>query len=206
MATAPARRGPYRGKRLFDLVVVALLAVPAAIVGAISAFAVACTSRGPVLFRQERIGRDGEPFTMLKFRTMVHDHSDNPVFPDRDRITRVGAALRRLSLDELPQLLNVVGGSMSVVGPRPTLRYQVERYTERQRGRLAVRPGLTGLAQVSGRNALTWPERINLDLEYVARQSAWLDVKLLVRTVKVLLTGTGVEGHPVDDPIAADRS
>ena len=198
------RRGPYRGKRLVDLVAVGVLALPAALIGVLCALAVACTSRGPVLFRQERIGRDGHPFTMLKFRTMLHDHADNPVIPDRERITRVGGALRRFSLDELPQLLNVVGGQMSVVGPRPTLRYQVERYDEHQRGRLAVRPGLTGLAQVSGRNALTWAERIELDLDYIERQSAGLDVRLIARTLRVLVSGTGIEGHPVDDPIALD--
>jgi lipopolysaccharide/colanic/teichoic acid biosynthesis glycosyltransferase len=206
MGTGPARRGPYHGKRVVDLVVVAVLAVPAVLVGTACAVAVACTSRGPVLFHQERVGRDGRLFTMLKFRTMRHDDADNPVFPARERITRVGAMLRRLSLDELPQLLNVIGGSMSIVGPRPTLQYQVDRYVERQRGRLAVRPGLTGLAQVSGRNALSWPERIELDLEYVQRQSAWLDVLILARTVGAMISGSGVEGHPVDDPIAADHS
>jgi lipopolysaccharide/colanic/teichoic acid biosynthesis glycosyltransferase len=187
-----------------DLVAIGVLALPAALIGVLGALAVACTSRGPVLFRQERIGRDGHPFTMLKFRTMLHDHADNPVIPDRERITRVGGALRRFSLDELPQLLNVVGGQMSVVGPRPTLRYQVERYDEHQRGRLAVRPGLTGLAQVSGRNTLTWAERIELDLDYTERQSAGLDVRLLARTLGVLVSGAGIHGHPVDDPIALD--
>ena len=121
--------------------------------GAVCAVAVRLTSPGPVLFRQERIGMGGEPFEMVKFRSMRH--GVNPIFPDADRITRVGRLLRRTSLDELPNLINVARGEMSIVGPRPTLAYQVERYDDRQRNRLAVRPGLTGLAQVNGRNALS---------------------------------------------------
>lgn len=203
----PADRRDYRGKRVFDLVMVAFLAVPVVVIGAIAAVAVAFTSRGPVLFRQARVGRDGREFTLFKLRTMVHDPSGNPLFPSADRITGVGRVLRRLSLDELPQLLNVVRGDMSIVGPRPTLQYQVDRYDGRQRGRLAVRPGLTGLAQVSGRNLLRWSGRIALDLEYVTRQSLWLDVWIVARTPFALLAGSGVRGHPTDDPIATiDRT
>ena len=194
------RVGPYRGKRAVDLALLALVAVPAAVVALPCALAVRLTSRGPILFRQQRIGRDGRPFDMIKFRTMTH--GDNPVFPDADRITSAGRVLRRTSLDELPNLLNVWRGEMSIVGPRPTLRYQVERYTDRQRGRLAVNPGLTGLAQIRGRNQLSWSERIDHDLEYVARQSAWLDLRICLGTVRVALTGSGVEGHPDDDPLA----
>jgi len=197
-----ARGRPYRAKRVVDLVLLALVAVPAAALGAVCAVAVRLTSAGPVLFRQERVGRDGVPFEMLKFRSMRP--GDNPVFPDADRITPVGRLLRRTSLDELPNLLNVARGEMSVVGPRPTLAYQVERYDDRQRLRLGVRPGLTGLAQVNGRNELSWPARIELDLEYVDRQSIALDLRILVATVGVLLTGSGVEGHQVDDPLAAE--
>jgi len=197
---------PYRGKRLFDGVVLALVLAPGLFIGLLCALAVRCTSRGPVLFRQERIGMDQQPFVLFKFRTMIHAStaSASP-YPDQELITGIGRILRRLSLDELPQLLNVARGEMSIVGPRPTLRYQVERYTERQRGRLAVRPGLTGLAQVRGRNSLTWHQRIEFDLEYVQRQSPWLDVQLLLATPRALLSGAGVEGHPVDDPIADDR-
>ena len=197
-----APRQPYPGKRLFDLAVTAVLALPVMAIGAVCALAVRLTSPGPILFRQSRVGHNGDPFTMLKFRTMRHDGKPNPLHPDKDRITAVGRILRRASLDELPQLVNVARGEMSIVGPRPTLQYQVDRYDERQRGRLAVRPGLTGLAQVQGRNASTWPERIELDLEYVERQSVMLDCRLLLRTVGALLSGSGVEGHPVDDPIA----
>jgi lipopolysaccharide/colanic/teichoic acid biosynthesis glycosyltransferase len=194
--------GPYRGKRLLDLAVLAIVAVPAAIVGLLCALAVRGTSRGPALFTQERVGMDGEPFIVFKFRTMVH--GDNPIFPDADRITSVGRVLRRLSLDELPQLVNVARGDMSVVGPRPTLAYQVERYTDEQRLRLAVRPGLTGLAQIWGRNALAWAERIEHDVEYVRTQSLLLDLRIMLGTAIVMLTGRGAEGHPEDDPLAAE--
>ena len=130
------------------------------------------------------------------------DSPDNPLIPDPERVTAVGRWLRRFSLDELPQLWNVARGEMSVVGPRPTLPYQVERYTDRQRRRLDVRPGLTGVAQLDGRNVLAWAERIEFDLDYVQRQSPGLDLKLVARTVPALVAGRGVEGHPADDPIA----
>ncbi len=191
--------GPYRGKRVFDLVVCTLVAVPAALVGVVCVVAIRLTSKGPVFFRQERIGLGGRPFTVWKFRTMVV--GDNPAIPDPDRITAVGRLLRRWSLDELPQLINVARGEMSIVGPRPTLAYQVERYDEEQRRRLAVPPGLTGLAQVEGRNELPWPERIRLDVQYVERASLALDLRILARTLPSLLSGRGVEGHPVDDPL-----
>ena len=192
---------PYRGKRLLDLAILALVAVPAASVGVVCGIAVAATSRGGVFFRQERVGMNGRPFRVWKFRTMVA--GDNPIFPDASRITSVGALLRRFSLDELPQLINVATGEMSIVGPRPTLAYQVERYDEHQRRRLAVRPGLTGLAQVSGRNSLTWGDRIDYDVTYVQTQSVATDLRLLGRTVSTILTGGGIEGHPEDDPLSA---
>lgn len=201
----PAR--PYRGKRLVDLALVALVALPAAVVGSLCAIAVALTSPGPVFFRQERVGMRGATFRVWKFRTMVD--GDNPIFPDATRITAAGKVLRRLSLDELPQLLNVATGEMSVVGPRPTLPYQVERYDDHQRLRLAVRPGLTGLAQISGRNSLPWSERIDFDVTYVETQSVREDLRILARTAWTLLSGDGIEGHPTDDPLAAppgDRS
>lgn len=193
-------RGPWRGQRLLDLVIVVVVSILAVPVCAVCAIAVAATSRGPVLFRQQRVGRGAQPFDVLKFRTMLD--GDNPLVPDDDRITPVGRVLRRLSLDELPQLLNVVRGEMSIVGPRPTLAYQVARYDDRQVQRLCVRPGLTGLAQVRGRNALSWSERIDLDLDYVARRSAWMDLRILVATPFALLSGSGVEGHDPDDPLA----
>jgi lipopolysaccharide/colanic/teichoic acid biosynthesis glycosyltransferase len=195
------RDRPYAGKRAVDLSLLAVSAVPAALVGAVCALAIRVSSRGPVLFRQERVGRAGRPFDMVKFRTMTE--GTNPIFPDADRVTAVGRILRRTSLDELPNLINVWRGEMSIVGPRPTLAYQVARYDDHQRRRLAVRPGLTGLAQIRGRNTLTWAARIEHDVEYVDTQSVGLDLRTVLATVRVALTGAGVEGHPGDDPLAA---
>jgi len=195
-----ARGGPYRGKRAVDLSLAALASVPAALAVAVAAVAIKATSSGPVLFRQERIGWRGEPFVVLKLRTMRV--GDNPLVPDADRITAVGRWLRRSSLDEAPQLVQVWRGEMSFVGPRPTLAEQVDRYDDRQRQRLAVKPGLTGLAQIRGRNAVAWKVRIENDLEYVQTQSPWLDLRIVAATFRPLVTGVGVEGHPTDDPIA----
>lgn len=191
----------YRGKRSVDLALVAVVALPAIVIGLLAGIAIRVTSKGPVLFRQERIGLGGEAFELVKFRTMVA--GENPIFPDAARITRVGRFLRRLSFDEIPQLLNVARGEMSVIGPRPTLSYQVDRYDERQRRRLTVRPGVSGWAQLKGRNEIAWAERIELDLEYIDRvQSPLADVRILVRSMVAALRGGGVEGHPADDPLA----
>ena len=191
----------YAGKRAVDLALVAVIALPAALIGALSALAIRLTSRGPVLFRQERIGRAGQPFELVKFRTMVA--GENPIFPDAGRITRVGKLLRRLSFDEIPQLVNVVRGEMSIIGPRPTLAYQVERYDERQMRRLTVRPGVSGWAQLKGRNEIPWAERIQLDLEYIDHvQSPLADLRILLRSILSALRGGGVDGHPADDPLA----
>ena len=149
---------------------------------------------GPVLFRQTRVGKDGVDFELLKLRTMVVDAERQgagyAVDKGDARITRAGGVLRRLSLDELPQLWNVVRGEMSVIGPRPTLRYQVERYNDRQRRRLDVLPGITGWAQVHGRAAVPWDERIELDVWYVEHRSAWVDLKILAKTPLALFGGT----------------
>jgi lipopolysaccharide/colanic/teichoic acid biosynthesis glycosyltransferase len=149
---------------------------------------------GPVLFRQRRVGKDGEEFELLKLRSMVVDAERQGAgfAVDRGdaRITRVGSFLRRTSIDELPQLWNVVRGDMSVIGPRPTLRYQVDRYTERQRRRLDVRPGLTGWAQIHGRATLPWEERIELDVWYVEHRSPLVDLRILMRTPLALFGGT----------------
>lgn len=194
----------YRHKRCFDLAIASVCAVPCMIVGLPCAVIVKLTSRGPVLFKQERIGRDGVPFVLLKFRTMVH-RSDNPVYPDPSRITIAGRWMRRLSLDEVPQLINVFRGEMSIVGPRPTLAYQVSRYDSEQFRRLSVPPGITGLAQVQGRNALDWPSRIKLDLKYIDQQSLTLDMKILWWTSLSLVRGSGIDGHPRHDPVAGVR-
>lgn len=190
----------YGGKRALDLVCIGLLGVPAAVASSLCAAAVRLTSTGPVVFRQQRAGRDGQPFTILKFRTMRH--GANSVYPEDDQITWIGGWLRRSSLDELPQLWNVIRGDMSLVGPRPTLLYQVERYTPEQRRRLSVPPGITGLAQVRGRNGISWAERIEFDLEYVSRLSLGLDLKILCLTLWTVLKRDGVRGHPRDDPLA----
>ena len=202
-ADRAANPGEYRGKRVLDLVLTVSTAPIWLFVSGICAVIVRADSPGPVLFKQRRVGRNGELFELYKFRSMVDDPASDTVFPDDSRITRVGRVLRRWSLDELPQLLNVVRGEMSLVGPRPTLEYQVERYDERQRGRLAARPGLTGLAQQSGRNILPWADRIELDLEYIRRQSLGLDLRLLVTTPLTVLAARGVSGHPTDDPLSA---
>jgi lipopolysaccharide/colanic/teichoic acid biosynthesis glycosyltransferase len=191
---------PYRGKRVVDLAILAVVAIPALVLGAGCALAIRLTSRGPVLFLQERVGMNGEPFVVWKFRTMLH--GDNPIIPTADRITSIGRVLRRTSLDELPQLVNVARGEMSIVGPRPTLAYQVDRWTDRQRTRLDVRPGLTGLAQVSGRNDLTWAERIEFDLDYIASQSPLTDAAILLRTATAMVSGEGTGATAADDPIA----
>jgi lipopolysaccharide/colanic/teichoic acid biosynthesis glycosyltransferase len=156
--------------------------------------AVKLEDRGPVLFRQTRVGKDGKDFELLKLRSMVVDAertgAGHAVDRGDRRITRVGRLLRRTSIDELPQLWNIVRGDMSVVGPRPTLRYQVERYNERQRRRLDVRPGLTGWAQIHGRAALPWAERIELDVWYVEHRSPRIDLRILLRTPLALFGGT----------------
>ena len=147
-----------------------------------------------MLFRQTRVGKDGEDFELLKLRSMVADAERQGAgfAVDRGdaRITRVGRVIRRTSIDELPQLWNVIRGDMSVIGPRPTLRYQVERYTERQRRRLEVRPGLTGWAQIHGRATLPWAERIELDVWYVEHRAPRVDLKILLRTPLALFGGT----------------
>lgn len=198
-----SRDRSYRGKRVLDLTVLAMVAVPSLLIGAMCAAAIRVTSPGPVFFRQERIGLDGRPFRVWKFRTMV-DAPDNPILPDASRITAVGAILRRASLDELPQLINVARGEMSIVGPRPTLAYQVERYDPEQRRRLRVRPGITGLAQIRGRNRISWAERIEHDLEYLDRQSMILDLAILADTVRIVFAGRDAGGHADDDPLSAN--
>jgi lipopolysaccharide/colanic/teichoic acid biosynthesis glycosyltransferase len=161
---------------------------------ALGALAVKLEDRGPVLYRQSRVGKDGRDFELLKLRTMIvgaEKMGAGYAVNDGDsRITRAGAILRRLSLDELPQLWNVIRGDMSVIGPRPTLRYQVDRYDERQLHRLDVRPGITGWAQIHGRTKLPWAERIELDLWYVERRSPAVDLKILLRTPLALFGGT----------------
>jgi lipopolysaccharide/colanic/teichoic acid biosynthesis glycosyltransferase len=161
---------------------------------ALAALAIKLEGNGSVFYRQRRVGLNGEEFELLKLRTMeVGAEEKGAGFAvDRGdaRITRAGRVLRRLSIDEVPQLWNVVRGDMSLVGPRPTLAYQVERYTPRQRRRLEVKPGITGWAQIHGRARLPWEERIELDVWYVEHRSLWLDLKILARTPLALFAGT----------------
>ncbi len=187
-----------RIKRLGDVVLAALLLVLGLPALVLVAVLIVAENGRPVLFRQTRIGRGSVPFEILKFRTLrpgVHDPG-NP----RCQVTRVGRVLRRWGLDELPQLWNVLRGEMSLVGPRPTLPEQVAAYGAFERRRLAVRPGLTGWAQIHGRNALDWPARIRLDLWYVDHVSFWLDVRILLRTPKILWTGAGLYGADGQNP------
>jgi lipopolysaccharide/colanic/teichoic acid biosynthesis glycosyltransferase len=171
----------------------AALVLTSPLLGA-AALAIKLEDRGPVLYRQTRVGKEGRDFELLKLRTMVVGAESigagMAVDKGDTRITRTGRVLRRLSLDELPQLWNVVRGEMSVIGPRPTLRYQVERYTDHQRRRLEVKPGITGWAQVHGRAALPWTERIELDVWYVEHRSRRLDLRILAKTPLALFGGT----------------
>ncbi len=161
---------------------------------ALAALAIKLEDRGPVVYRQARVGKDGADFEVLKLRSMVVGAETKgaglAVDAGDARITRVGRVLRRTSVDELPQLWNVLRGDMSVIGPRPTVRSQVERYSERQRRRLEIRPGLTGWAQVHGRATLPWAERIELDVWYVDHRSPAVDLRILLRTPLALFGGT----------------
>jgi lipopolysaccharide/colanic/teichoic acid biosynthesis glycosyltransferase len=183
-------------RRVFDIVVAAAALIASAPIVVLAVLAIRLESKGDALYRQRRVGRDGQEFDVLKLRTMVHgaEHigAGMAVSAGDARITRVGAFLRRTSIDELPNLVNVLRGEMSIIGPRPTIPVQVARYTERQRGRLAVRPGITGWAQVRGRASLPWSERIELDLWYIEHRSWRLDLEILRRTVAVLLGGAGL--------------
>ena len=160
----------------------------------LAALAIKLEDRGPILYRQTRVGKDGVDFDVLKLRTMVAGAegmgAGYAVDQGDRRITRVGRLLRRTSIDELPQLWNILRGDMSVIGPRPTLRYQVEQYDEHQRHRLDIRPGLTGWAQVHGRASLPWAERIELDVWYVENRSPKVDLEILLRTPLALFRGT----------------
>ncbi len=183
-------------RRALDILAAAAGLVIVSPVLAAAAVAIRLESRGPVLFRQLRAGRDGEAFEMLKLRTMEDGAEQRgaglAINAGDARITRVGALLRRTSLDELPNLINVLRGEMSLIGPRPTLPAQVARYSERQRRRLSVRPGITGWAQVNGRATLPWDERIELDLYYIEHRSPALDLRILARTVVMVLGGSGL--------------
>jgi lipopolysaccharide/colanic/teichoic acid biosynthesis glycosyltransferase len=183
-------------RRAIDIVAgSALLVVTAPVVG-LAMLAIRIESCGHPIYRQRRVGKDGRPFDLLKLRTMVdgaeHIGAGLAINENDPRVTRVGALLRRTSLDELPNFLNVVRGDMSFIGPRPTIPVQVAQYTELQRGRLQLKPGITGWAQVNGRTSLPWSERIELDLYYIEHRSLRLDARILWRTVAIVLGGSGL--------------
>jgi lipopolysaccharide/colanic/teichoic acid biosynthesis glycosyltransferase len=182
--------------RALDVLLAASLLVLGSPLLLVAAVAIRLESPGSPFYRQTRVGRGGEPFELWKLRTMVtgaeHIGAGLAVNVGDPRITRVGAVLRRFSLDELPNLLNVLRGELAIVGPRPTVQVQVDQYTERQRRRLEVKPGITGWAQVNGRASLPWHERIELDVWYVDNRSLWLDMRILAKTARMLVTGHGL--------------
>ena len=179
-------------RRGFDLTVATLASVVLAPVLVVVALAIRLTMGRPVLFRQQRSGLHGSEFSIAKFRTMRAPRYDGET--DADRLTRVGHLLRSTSLDELPQIWNVLRGEMGIIGPRPTLPEQVVHYSEHQRRRLELRPGITGWAQVKGRNAILWPERIELDIWYIDNRSLRLDLQILALTVRNLFKREGITG------------
>ncbi len=183
-----------RGMDLAITVPVLLLTLP---IQAVAAITIRRSMGRPVLFRQQRPGLHGEPFEMVKFRTMLLPNPAQGIVTDEQRMTRVGAVLRSTSIDELPTLWNVVRGDMSLVGPRPLLMQYLDRYTAEQARRHEVRPGLTGLAQVNGRNAISWDQRLEYDVDYVKTRTVLMDVKILLRTVRKVLRRDGIsaDGH-----------
>jgi lipopolysaccharide/colanic/teichoic acid biosynthesis glycosyltransferase len=183
-------------KRVLDLAIAGVGSILTAPIVGVLALLIRIESPGHPVYTQTRIGQHGRPFTIYKLRTMVsgaeYTGAGLAIQEGDDRITRLGSFLRRYSLDELPNLWNVVRGEMSIVGPRPTIPVQVEQYSERERGRLAVKPGITGWAQINGRASLPWSERIEFDLWYVEHQSLRLDLSILARTIGLVLSGHGL--------------
>lgn len=183
-------------KRLFDVIIASFGLLILAPVILIIAWQIKRKLSSPVLFQQTRPGKDGAPFRMVKFRTMLdaHDKNGNPL-PDEERMTTFGSFLRSTSLDELPELWNVLKGDMSLVGPRPLLMEYLPLYSKEQYRRHEVRPGVTGWAQVNGRNAISWEDKFRLDVWYVDNRSFWLDVKILLLTVKKVLIRDGISAE-----------
>jgi lipopolysaccharide/colanic/teichoic acid biosynthesis glycosyltransferase len=183
-------------RRAFDLLIAGTALLVTSPVLAVAMVLIRIESHGHPIYRQRRVGKDGHPFEVYKLRTMVSGAermgAGLAIDADDTRITRIGRFLRRTSLDEVPNLVNVLRGEMAIVGPRPTVQVQVDQYTERQRGRLAVKPGITGWAQVNGRASLPWAERIELDLWYIEHRTLLLDLKILWRTARMVLTGHGL--------------
>jgi undecaprenyl phosphate N,N'-diacetylbacillosamine 1-phosphate transferase len=185
-------------KRMFDLFLSIFLLIVLSPILTLIAILIKLNSKGPVLFKQVRVGEDSKLFKIYKFRTMVKNSSKNRcdynLCKGDSKITYVGNFLRKWSLDELPQLINIIKGEMSFIGPRPTLEYQVKQYNDFQRKRLNMKPGITGWAQVNGRNSLTWEERIYYDVCYVMNFSLSLDFEIFIKTIKVMLLKEGIYG------------
>jgi len=183
-------------KYLLDKIVAILLAIILFPLWLLIMVAIKLDDGGPVFFCQDRLGKDGKIFKIYKFRTMIVDADkyldEKGRVVNKNRITRVGKILRKLSLDELPQLINIIKGDMSIIGPRPALPSHLPRYTEWQKRRLLMKPGVTGLAQVNGRNTLKWSKRIEYDIWYIENYSLWLDLKILLKTIKVVLLREGI--------------
>ena len=183
-------------RRAFDIVIASVALLASAPILVLAIIAIPLETRGWPIYRQRRVGLHGKPFEMLKLRTMVSGAeylgAGLAVNAGDPRITRIGRVLRRYSMDELPNLVNVLRGEMSIVGPRPTVQVQVDQYTPSQRRRLEVKPGITGWAQINGRAALPWEERIKLDVWYVDNRTLLLDAKILLKTVKLLVSGEGL--------------
>lgn len=193
-------------KEIFDKIVSFIVLIVLLPIFLIVAFLIKIDSKGPVFFLQERVVKNGKIFKAIKFRTMVTEapQKTRGIYINKDNpyVTRVGKFLRRSGIDELPQLINVLKGEMSLVGPRPTLPYQVEKYDDFQRKRLLMKPGITSWALIHGRNKLTWTERIKLDVWYVEHWSFWLDIKILFKTVWVVAKGEGLYADRETDEIA----
>ena len=192
-------------KRFFDFVVATILLVIFSLPLVLIAFALKLESRGPAIFRQERAGRDGKVFTLYKLRSMRISKEQSNIFHGEQDVIRLGNFIRRWRIDEIPQFINVLRGEMSIVGPRPTLPYQAKRYDPEQRRRLDVKPGLTGWSQIHGDSAISWPDRIVLDLWYVDNWSLWLDLKIMFLTPGALLRirKINAEQAPLPDEISS---
>jgi lipopolysaccharide/colanic/teichoic acid biosynthesis glycosyltransferase len=196
-------------KEIFDKIFSFLALVVLLPIFLIVAILIKIDSKGFVFFLQERVGKDGKIFKVFKFRTMTVDAPEKTkgryIEKSNPYVTRIGKFLRRFGIDELPQLINVLKGEMSLVGPRPTLPYQVAKYDEFQKRRLLIKPGITSWALVNGRNKLTWPEKIKLDVWYIENWSSWLDIKILFKTVWVVAKGEGLYADRETDEIARNE-
>ncbi len=187
-------------KRTFDIFVSVVVLIVATVIPVmiVVPILIKLTSKGPAIYKQVRVGKDKKEFTLYKFRTMIaqrYDSEGNEIMSEQ-RITRLGRILRKTSLDELPQLFNIINGTMSIVGPRPMLDYQAPRCIGEENLRFSVRPGLTGLAQVKGRNNILWEERIKYDIEYIKSFTFWLDIKIIFNTVLLVFKRVGTDVKP----------